>query len=133
MPRPQHWYDVPLGRTGVVLSNPANTYDGLVGVHVYVFGRLGGDFVLDQLLAERQVIEDTVGMPPEWNPDPENRDKVIGIYRDAHLSDRNGWEKHLKWMVDTTRKFRSVFGPRVWGMDVSTSINVQRPTSDETS
>lgn len=132
-PRPQHWYNVPLGRTGVVLSNTANTYQKLIGVRVYLSGRHGGDFILEQLSAKRQVIEEKIGMSLDWNPNPENTDKVIGIYRDADLSDRNGWEKHLTWMVETTRTFRSEFGPRVQTMDVPTSANVQSQASDETS
>ena len=132
-PRPQYWYDVPLGRTGAVLSCTANTNDGRIAVRVYLTGRHGGDLVLERLLAERQEIEDATGMPLEWNPNPDNRDKVIGVYRDADLSEREGWDEHLKWMVETTRKFRDVFGPRVRGMDPSMSVNVQGQTSDESS
>ena len=31
-PRPQYWYDVALGRSGMFLSNSANAYDGRIGV-----------------------------------------------------------------------------------------------------
>ena len=133
MPRPQHWYDVPLGRTGVHLSNITNTSDGRLGVRVYLTGRLGGDFVLEQLSAERQVIEDTIEMSLEWNPNPDNKDKVIGVYRDADLSVRDCWDEHLKWMVETTKRFRNVFGPRVKGLGPPISVNVQSQSSDETS
>lgn len=132
-PRPQHWFDVPLGRTGVHLSNTANTYNRRIGVRVYLSGRAGGDLVLERLLAEQKAIEDKVGLSLEWNPNPENTDKVIGVYRDADLSDRQNWGEHLKWMVDTTSKFRSVFGPLVRGMDRSESGIVQGQTGDETS
>ena len=79
------------------------------------------------------MIESTIGNSLEWNPNSVKRDKVIGVYRDADLSGRELWDEHLKWMVDTTRTFRNVFGPRVKGMDISMSVNDQGQTSDETS
>ncbi|MDE0263560.1 MAG: DUF4268 domain-containing protein [Bryobacterales bacterium] len=131
-PRPQYWYDVPLGRTGIVLSNTANTNDGQIGVRVYLRGRHGGDLVLERLLKEREEIEDKIGKSLQWNPNPENRDKTIGVYRDADLSDRALWDEHLKWMVDMTSRFRSVFGPLVRGMDLSSRLDVQSSDDDAT-
>ena len=131
MPRPQYWYEVPLGRTGIYLSNTANTYDERIGVQVYLSARQGGDFVLEQLLLHREAIEDEIGTPLEWNPNPENKDKVIGVYLDADLSDRDRWNDYVKWMVEMTERFRTVFGPRVRGMDLSKSAKFQGQTSDE--
>ena len=130
-PRPQHWYEVPLGRSGIVLSNSASVTDGRIAVRVYLSARQGGDFVLEQLMEERQAIEDEVGASLDWNPNPENKDKVIVVYRDADLLDHDNWKEHLKWMVDTTRGFRNVFGPRVRAMDLSKSAGAQGQTSDE--
>ena len=129
-PRPQHWYDVPLGRSGIVLSNTANTNDGRIGVRVYLRARHGGNFVLEQLMADREVIEDEIGTSLEWNPNPENKDKVIGVYHDAGLSDRDLWDEYLKWMVDMNKRFRNVFGPRVRRLDRPKPPNVQDQTSD---
>ena len=50
---------------------------------------------------------------------------MIGVYQDAELSDRERWDEHLMWMVDMTKRFRSVFGPRVRGMDHSKSLAVE--------
>lgn len=129
-PKPQHWYDVPLGRTGIVLSNTANANDGRIGVRVYLRGKHSGELALEQLLTERQEIEDEIGVSLEWNPNPENRDKVIGVYREADLSDREHWDDHLKWMVDMTDKFRTVFRPRIRGMDLSDAADVQSDGDD---
>ena len=118
-PRPQSWYEVPLGRSGIVLSITANVDDGRIGVRVYLSGRLGGDYVLEQLMTDRQAIESEIGATLEWNPNPRKKDKVIGILRDADLSDRDRWNEHLGWMVDMTSKFLNAFGPRVRGLDRS--------------
>ena len=35
-PRPQYWFDVAIGRSGVHIENIANTYDGRIGVRLYL-------------------------------------------------------------------------------------------------
>lgn len=112
-PRPQYWYDVSLGRSGIHLSNIANTSDNRIGVRVYLMQRYGGDSALAQLLEWKQEIEAEIGQPLAWNPNPENRDKVIALYRDADLTRRDNWPEYLDWMVDMTRRFRQSFGPRI--------------------
>ena len=121
-PRAQYWYDVALGRAGVFLSNTANTYDGRIGVRLYLRGRSGGDSALEQLSSEREAVEREVGCALQWNPNPENRDKVIALYRDVDLTDRQHWEEHIAWMVDTTARFLKTFGARVKQLDLSRRV-----------
>ena len=117
-PRPQYWYDVALGRAGMFLSNSANANDGRIGVRVYLSERQGGNHALEQLLKDRASIEEEIGHQLQWNPNPENRDKIIAVYRDADLNNRAGWDEYIQWMVDMTKKFRRTFGPRVKKLDL---------------
>ena len=117
-PRPQYWYDVALGRSGMFLSNSANANDGRIGVRVYLSERQGGNHALEQLLKDRASIEEEIGHQLQWNPNPENRDKTIAVYRDADLNNRAGWDEYIQWMVDMTKKFRRTFGPRVKKLDL---------------
>jgi hypothetical protein len=87
-PRPQYWYDLPLGRAGIHLSNIANTYDNRIGVRVYLSQRQGGDAALMQLQEWKPEIEGEIGQALQWNPNPEKRDKIIALYRDAELARR---------------------------------------------
>lgn len=112
-PRPQYWYDVPLGRAGIHLSNTANTYDNRIGVRVYLRQRHGGEAALAQLQEWKKEIESEIGQALQWNPNPDNRDKIIALYRDADLARRDKWPEYLQWMVDTTQRFRQAFGPRL--------------------
>ncbi len=98
-PRPQYWFDVPLGRTGIVISNTANTNDNKIGVRVYLSNRVA-HAALPQLLEQRKEIEREIGEELLWNPNPENRDKTIAIIRDADLKRRDRWEEYLKWLVN---------------------------------
>jgi len=116
-PRPQYWFDVALGKAGIHLSCTANTHEGKIGVRVYIQNRIA-EKALPQLEAQRQEIEDALGFTLEWNPNKENRDKVIVAYHDADLSDKSRWDEYLAWLVETTAKFRKVFGPRVKKLDL---------------
>lgn len=118
-PRGQYWYDVSLGRAGIHLSNIANISDNRIGVRVYLTHRLGGDAALAQLLQQREEIEKEIGQALQWNPNPENRDKIIVIYREADLSRRDKWPEFLEWMVDMTRRFREAFSPRLSHLDLN--------------
>ncbi len=128
-PRPQYWYDVALGRAGIYLSNTANTDVGRIGVRVYLHGKSGGDTALEQLSAEREAIEREVGCSLQWNPNPENQDKTIAIYRDVDLTDRTCWDEHIAWMVDMNTRFRGAFAPRVKKLDLNRPAKI--PDSDD--
>lgn len=118
-PRPQYWYDVPIGRAGFVLSNTANTYDNLIGVRLYISNRHGALLALNQLMESKTQIEKEIGFSLSWNPNADAVDKVIAAYREADLTLREHWPEYLKWMADTTERFRTVFGPRVKGLQLT--------------
>jgi hypothetical protein len=119
-PRPQYWYDVSLGRSGINLSNTANTFDKRIGVRVYINNKIA-DLALPQLLNERMEIEAEIGSELIWDPHTEARDKVIGLYLDADLERKDKWKDYLDWMTDTTIKFRRAFSRRVKKLNLTRS------------
>ena len=129
MPRAQYWYDIGLGRTGLYLSNVANTYDNRIGVRVYLHGKSGGDSALEQLSADRELIEQEIGESLQWNPNPDNKDKIIAISRSADLSDRKQWSEYISWMLDMTKRFREAFGPRVNNLDLTRPVGIPESES----
>lgn len=116
--RPQYWFDVPLGRSYVNLSNIFNTWDGKIGVRVYISNRIA-EKALEQLEREKKEIEHEIGQELQWNPNPANRDKIIGIFRDIDVDDREAWPEQIDWLADMTKKFRDAFGRRVKKLDLS--------------
>ena len=54
--RPGYWYDVALGRSNFVLSNTANTWEGRIGVRVYL-GNAIAEQALEQLERQRDEID----------------------------------------------------------------------------
>jgi hypothetical protein len=119
MPRPQYWYNVALGRTGMRLSNWLNVNAHRIGVRVYLTGRYDGQAALAQLLEQKDEIEREIGETLQWDPNPDARDKTIALYRDANLRQRERWDEHLEWMLNMTERFRRVFMPRIKSLDLS--------------
>jgi hypothetical protein len=111
-PRPQYWFDVALGRANIFLSNILDTSANRVGVRVYIGNRIA-DAALSQLEADKVEIENEIGEKLTWNPTPEKRDKIIGLFKNVDLSNRDLWPEYCEWLVTSVQKFRKAFAPRV--------------------
>jgi hypothetical protein len=120
-PRPQYWFDVSLGRTGIFLSNIVDTSGGRIGVRVYL-GNKVAEPALKQLEQQKIAIEEEIGQPLAWNPNPGSRDKTIGLTRNVDLSNRDQWSEYCDWLVDAVAKFRKAFAPRVKALKLDASM-----------
>jgi len=114
--RPQYWYDVSLGRSGINLSNIASSYNNEIGVRVYIGNKIANS-ALPQLLEMKDDIESEISEELEWNPNPENRDKIILLKRQADLENKDKWDEYINWLVDMTVRFRKAFSKRLKNMD----------------
>jgi len=111
-PRPQYWFDVPVGRSYFVLSNIANTYERRIGVRLYISNKVAEN-ALPQLQDQKDAIEREIGAALSWNPHPEKSDKIVVVLREADLWNRAEWDGYVAWMVDMIARFRRAFMPRV--------------------
>lgn len=105
-------YDLPLGHPEIFLSLVARAAQGTIGARVYIEATVAPE-TFPFLLAQREAVERDVGSTLAWDPTPENRDKMIALYRDAQLSEQGEWSREVDWLVDTVRRFRNVFVPRI--------------------
>ncbi len=111
-PRPQYWFDVALGRTGINLSNTCNAQKSIVGVRVYISSKVV-DTYLPVLESRKEEINKALGCKPEWIPNPDAIDKTITLQHQTDLSDPKKVEESLNWMVEKTIKFRDVFSKEI--------------------
>jgi hypothetical protein len=119
-PRPQSWFDVPLGRSGIWLSLSANTQDRHVGVNVTIdTGRHGR--ALELLEIQRAAIGQELGLPLQWNPHPEKRLKVIKTTSPANIMDRESWPAAIEWVTKSAVAFHKAFAPRIAQLDLKQS------------
>ena len=111
-PRPQYWFDVALGRSGINLSNTCNAQKSIVGIRVYISGKYADTFI-PALEARKAEINKALGCEPEWFPNPNATDKTIVLQHQTDLSDPAKVEESLDWMVKQTIIFRDVFSKEV--------------------
>ncbi|MEL4309150.1 DUF4268 domain-containing protein [Joostella sp. CR20] len=107
-PRPQYWFDVALGKSGINLSNTFNTDKNEIGVRVYI-GNKKADEWLPYFESKKEIIETQIGSELVWNPNPENRDKVITLTKHFDLENKENWKIGIDWLAEHTIKFRETF------------------------
>lgn len=110
--RPQYWFDVALGKSGIHLSNTFNTDRDEIGVRVYIGNKKAEEW-LPYFESKKETIEMKIGETLEWNPNPDNRDKVITLTKKFDLSDESKKEIALTWLIEQTLKFKVAFGKAV--------------------
>jgi Domain of unknown function (DUF4268) len=109
-PRPQYWFDVSLGRTNIHLSNTCNTDLNAVGVRVYIRNQIA-ESMLPYLESKKSELEASIGQPLTWNPNPDNRDKVITLLHPTDFNDPAKVTEAVDWLVSYTIRFRDAFWP----------------------
>ena len=107
-PRPQYWFDVSLGKSGIHISNTCNTDTKTVGVRIYIGSKIA-DTMLPYLESKKDEIEQELTERLTWNPNPDNRDKVITLTRQIDITDNSNVDEAINWLVENTIKFRKTF------------------------
>jgi hypothetical protein len=54
-----------------------------------------------------------MGSKLQWNPNPENRDKIFAITKDVNLQNREERASSIEWFVAMVTQLRKAFVPRV--------------------
>lgn len=108
-PRPQYWFDIALGKSGIHLSNIFSTNQKRIGVRVYIQGKETESW-FPYFEEKKTEIEQEIGEKLEWNPNPNNKDKIIAISRDFDFENKESWDDGIKWLVIKALIFKQVFG-----------------------
>ena len=107
-PRPQYWFDIALGKTDIHLSNTCNTDENSVGIRVYIGNKIA-DTMLPYLESRKEEIEKSLGESLSWNPNPDNRDKVILLLHPTDFNKPEKVDEAIDWLIEKSIKFREVF------------------------
>ncbi|MCC6526980.1 MAG: DUF4268 domain-containing protein [Polyangiaceae bacterium] len=116
-PRPQYWFNIAIGRTGLWLSLVANTQEGHVGVQL-VLGAERAEQALVGLAPDRAAIEHEIGAPLLWNPHPEKQQRVLKLIHPCRLVDRTAWPAAIAWLTEYAPAFYRAFAPRVQKLEL---------------
>jgi hypothetical protein len=118
-PNARYWFDVSLGKANIHISATCNTDSNTVGVRIYIGNKIA-DSMLPYLESKKTEIEAEIGQKLQWNPNPDNRDKIILLSHPTNFSDSNKLEEALDWLVTYTIKFRETFSKLVAKVNQST-------------
>jgi len=111
-PKGKYWYDIRIGRQNILLSNVCNTLKDFVGVKLYI-RRPVVDKYYPTLEARKNEINHALGCEPEWDANPDAKDKTIALFHQTDFSDPQKIEEALDWMAEQTIIFYNVFSKEV--------------------
>ena len=112
-PRPQHWLNNSIGRSGFGLNITANTRDERIGVELWMPGARAKEH-FSNLQAQRTNIEAQLGFDLDWQELPDSKACRIATWLPkASIEDESRWNEYLDWVVQKLIKMDTVLRPIV--------------------
>ncbi len=113
-PKPQHWYNNPIGRSGFKLQFTVNTVENRLYCQLII---KDDPEAYQQLESQKAEIEDEMGESLIWSPPEDaqrnsNRAKIT-LRRSGKLEDKESWEEYHQWMIGRGERFHEVFYNRI--------------------
>lgn len=97
-PRPQHWLNNSIGRSGFGLNITANTRDARLGVELWMPGEKA-KARFSRLIEQRAAIEQQLGFELDWQELPDAKACRIATWLlDASIEDEGRWNDYLAWL-----------------------------------
>lgn len=113
-PKPQHWYNNPIGRSGFKLQYTANTVEDNLYCQLII---KDDPEVYQRLEQQKETIENEVGAKLLWSPPEESRENSnrakISLRRSGDLAKRGAWDEYHGWMIEQGERFHDVFYDRI--------------------
>jgi hypothetical protein len=112
-PRPQHWLNNSIGRSGFGLNITANTRDDRLGVELWIMGSAAKQHFAN-LVAQKGEIEDKLGFEMDWQDLPDAKAcRIASWYPQASIENENRWDEYLDWLTQRLVKMDQVLRPIV--------------------
>jgi hypothetical protein len=116
-PRPQHWTNIPIGRSGMRLGAILNSREERIGVELYM-GDENALAYFRELETDKSEIERELGIAPFWMALPDKKASRIILYKQAcPLDKEDQWPEYRAWLTQRLEDFDRVFRPRVKALD----------------
>lgn len=112
-PRPQHWLNNSVGRSGFALNPTANHKDNCLGVELYI-SHAESKKMYQALVGKKEAVEAQLGFSLDWQELPDAHACRIAVWRESSpLEDETKLPEYLGWFVDRLVKMNAVFKPLV--------------------
>lgn len=112
-PRPQHWLNFSIGRTGFKLAATASHRDNRLGVELYI-SHADSKEQFNGLLNQKNAIEEKLGFALDWQELPDAHACRIAVWKQqCPLEDESLWGGYTDWFIDHLVKMNAVFRPTI--------------------
>lgn len=112
-PRPQHWYNIAVGRSGYHLSLTFNTRDNKVGCELYINDDEDGQ-KFNAIKKQKDKVEEKLSSKElKWLKLPNKKASRIVEYKKADVKDEKNWDELFFWLHEKAERFHNVFSPIV--------------------
>ena len=107
-PRPQHWFDVAIGRSDCHVGLTVVSRDDKVGCELYI---PGSKELFQSFFSCKEQIEKELGIadPLEWMDLPAKKASRIRAVRPFQFADAGTWDSAFAWLTDAASRFKRVF------------------------
>jgi len=115
-PRPQHWLNNSIGRSGFGLNITANTRDERLGVELWMPGAEAKQR-FSNLFGQKEAIEKQLGFELDWQELPDAKAcRIATWYPDASIEEDQRWGEYLQWLEERLVVLDRVLRPIVKGL-----------------
>jgi len=113
-PKPQHWYNNPIGKTGIQLSFVLNSRDNELRAQLIIQDNAEAYWELaeDRREIDAEVDRELVWMEPEETRADKERSRIF-FRKDAVIEDTDRWDEYQDWFVECGELFHEHFYDRI--------------------
>ncbi|MDD2934019.1 MAG: DUF4268 domain-containing protein [Methylotenera sp.] len=112
-PRPQHWLNNSIGRSGIGLNITANTRDERLGVELWLSNQDAKKHFAN-LVSQKLDIESKLGFELDWQELPDSRAcRIASWLPNASIEDEGRWAEYIDWLTQRLIRMDAVLRPIV--------------------
>ena len=115
-PRPQHWYNIAIGRSGFRLTLTVNSVLQRVGCEIYIYDDNAKSY-FDLLILKKEEIENELGYKLEWQELEDKKGSRIAIYESGLYEREEERQELIAWLYEKGVEFSNAFGPIIQNLD----------------
>jgi hypothetical protein len=128
--RPQHWFNVAVGRSKFSISLTVSTMYNRLGCEIYMRG-INAKKAFKLLEEQKASVEKETG-PLEWQELKAGQDCRVVLYKpDFDPTQKSGWPEGFKWLKAEAELFHKVFSPCIKALPIEDEEDVETKGNEQ--